>query len=147
MYDSFLHIKSSHLKAVNLLLFFQFECLLFSLCLSAQLEFLVLVLTGMVEMDLLRLLWGLDIRGKIFSLLLLSVSHRVGGWTGQVTVSYLAQAPLRKMLAQFFVCVQHLLCEIVLYSRFIILASIFFLNVGSARVSFQVNKKIVVLEE
>lgn len=96
-------------------------------------------------MNLLRLLWGLDIRGKVFSLLLLSVSHEVGRWTGQATVSHLAQAPLRKMLAQFFcVCVQHLLCEIVLYSRFIILASIFF-NVGSARVSFLVNKKIVVL--
>lgn len=40
----------------------------------------------------------------------------------------------------FFLCVQHLLCEIVLYSRFIILASFFF-NVDSARVSFLVNKK------
>lgn len=79
---------------------------------------------------------GLDIRGKIFSLLLLSVSHRVGGWTGQATVSYLAQAPLRKMLAQFFVCVQHLLCEIVLYSRFIILASIFFFKCGFCKSVF-----------
>lgn len=45
MYDSFLQITSSHLKAVNLSFFFQFGRLLFGLCLSAQLEFLVLVLT------------------------------------------------------------------------------------------------------